>query len=56
MPVCFPDCSEAVAVPTAAKPGDVVECVGRPTCSRLLFHKEETLCYDVDRKVASWAS
>lgn len=24
--------------------------------SRLLFHKEYALCYDVDRKVAAWAS
>jgi endonuclease G, mitochondrial len=29
---------------------------GTPTCSRLLFHKEYVLCYDVDRKVAAWAS
>src|SRR5256712_6838438 len=29
---------------------------GRPDCSRLLFHVEYVLCYDVDRKVALWAS
>jgi len=29
---------------------------GRPACSRVLFHVEYVLCYDVDRKVALWAS
>ena len=29
---------------------------GRPACSRILFHIEYVLCYDVDRKVALWAS
>jgi len=29
---------------------------GRPACSRVLFHVEYVLCYDVDRKVAVWAS
>ena len=29
---------------------------GTPTCSRLLFHKEYVLCYDLDRKVAAWTS
>src|SRR6266446_3303760 len=29
---------------------------GRPDCSRILFHVEYVLCYDVDRKVALWAS
>jgi len=29
---------------------------GRPACSRILFHVEYVLCYDVDRKVALWAS
>ena len=29
---------------------------GRPECSRLLFHVEYVLCYDLDRKVALWAS
>ena len=29
---------------------------GRPDCLRYLFHKEYVLCYDVDRKVAHWAS
>ena len=29
---------------------------GRPGCSRILFHVEYVLCYDVNRKVALWAS
>ena|SRR5438046_8251027 len=29
---------------------------GRPDCPRILFHREYVLCYDVDRKVAIWAS
>ena len=29
---------------------------GRPDCSRILFHVAYVLCYDVDRKVALWAS
>src|SRR5438094_228874 len=29
---------------------------GRPACSRMLFDVEYVLCYDVDRKVALWAS
>src|SRR2546427_4103512 len=29
---------------------------GRPACSSVLFHVEYVLCYDVDRKVALWAS
>ena len=29
---------------------------GRPDCARLLFHVEYVLCYDLDRKVARWAS
>src|SRR2546430_10610854 len=28
----------------------------RPDCSRILFHVEYVLCYDVDRKLALWAS
>src|SRR5436190_18090693 len=29
---------------------------GRPDCSRILFHPQYVLCYDVHRKVALWAS
>ena len=29
---------------------------GRPACPRVLFHVEYVLCYDVDRRVALWAS
>src|SRR3989454_1872582 len=29
---------------------------GRPDCPRILFHVEYVLCYDVDRKVALWAT
>ena len=29
---------------------------GRPDCPRILFHPQYVLCYDVDRKVALWAS